>query len=252
MDEDEGRSLIEGAAASGRSFSNAAQVLALSYSREHGGGLDQMRVFALRDSVDYRGGAVVWHLKVLASHYYELGQKLQQTWPESFGDPIRIRQERVGLSYLLDDLVFNLMSLYDYFAKFLSLVCLGENGKSYPKWKSLVGVAKGKDGRLSKMSIASVLAEIDRDWVGALWTYRSTTIHNQMSPAGASHELDLDALPEGARLVATIPDSLVGKMRFLQPLQRDGKVDLVEGAAAMVQKAFESGQILVAAAQRTH
>jgi len=93
-------------------------------------------MYRLRDNVLYRSSSLVWHLNTLHKHH----EAYENQFKKNPSDP-NIYHSKSALFFIFDDLIFNLMSLYDYYANLLAYFILGPN-KQTIGWNSLAKSAK--------------------------------------------------------------------------------------------------------------
>jgi hypothetical protein len=142
-------------------------------------------IFLLKDNIQYR--------LFSASHQYliflrELGlserylqdlhkkdPKLLNAFPLENPYFDKVEQE---LSSVFDSIIFQLSSVFDYISHAFCYMCKTDKSNTL-YWTKLASSVRDKNNELNKLSIAKVIDEIDREFVGKLYDYRSRLLHNK-------------------------------------------------------------------------
>jgi hypothetical protein len=128
-------------------------------------------LFLLRDSVLYRLSSLGWHIHNLCKQHSQ-HEKAFSLNPND----INLRYANTYQSFIFDDFVFNLISLYDYYANLLGFLLIGENKKRVG-WDGLAKSAMDRSNKFHNNLISTELAKHENEWVKKLSAYRAEVIH---------------------------------------------------------------------------
>lgn len=140
------------------------------------------RLIAARDGLNYRVEALVWHIGILQREKTILEKSIEESWfDEHRCFNIRIQAQR-QLGYLLDDVVFNAMSSFDYLSEFVFAAHFpGLRGDK--RWNKVIQNIQ----KITDKALCECLANAEAELVKALNKYRGHVIHNQ--PEMGDHRL---------------------------------------------------------------
>jgi hypothetical protein len=124
-----------------------------------------------------------------------------------------------NLTYLFEDLIFNICSLFDYVANFISYTILN---RKLTDWISLTKAASSKSkNALNKSISAQQILEINKQFVSKLYPYRSDLIHkksfyvpvdfSKSYGSGINHEI-----------IIYCPPSLITKFHEIRQKKKEG------------------------------
>ncbi len=220
------------------------RILNASYRNLTKGEIDSFRgaIIAQRDSILFRFDALGFHVE-------ELNSKLQQFEASaSIPDPRRALLHSAGNTalMLLDDLVFNAASMFDYWAGLVACSFVGLR-KRATKWNSLVNTVRGAIPKnagpseyfLRDSSTAIRSDQLHRDWVDALFSYRSSVIHfaAQKPNAAVVRYLTGERSPE---LKVHVPPGMVRKLGFLGEVGSQPELPILQGASHLYFACFQA------------
>lgn len=177
----------------------------------------------LRGSLLYRNGAIGYQLELIHSYRDHLTNLLDQKDGYKIAQDLSIRPSR-KLNYHFDDLIFNIMSFYDYLAAYLIYVFYGEEIRNSAvdydplsftnerfdhltpilqriNWTEFAKlVRKEEESRLTynpeiiqESSTSSDVLEFDNSYIIHISRLRNDIIHNKASMVGQSLSYDLTA-----------------------------------------------------------
>ncbi|HEY8660786.1 MAG TPA: hypothetical protein VIL78_17250 [Hanamia sp.] len=153
-------------------------------------------IFRLKDNIAYR--------LISAEHMYrllliEVGQAEQFLRDKEYGrnniqflagsNPYMTVVEP-KISAVFDSVVFNLVSVFDYISHIICYICKTQKSETF-YWTKLAKAVRNKNSDLGKSDTGPVVDQMDRDFVGKLYNYRSTLIHNhrEKHPFSIDHNL---------------------------------------------------------------
>jgi hypothetical protein len=160
----------------------AAVLVGLDFTNKKGGlGAKSETVYGSRDSLKYRLGSIYYHLDEYAS--FRTGIENQITSLGSFKvSPMDADRVTRRYSYRLDDIIFNMCSFLDYLGR---LIATTINDGKINDWPGLIKAAGPKSkNNFNKLSISKILIDIDHNFAGKLYNYRSELIHDKAHTVG--------------------------------------------------------------------
>lgn len=186
-----------------------------------------------RDSIIYREDSINWHvasLSAMRSNYDEQLRAGEDEW--------RVVNNAMSMYYMFDNIVFNLISLYDYYSTFVSLYYLGVS-KGGLKWNCLVRSAHKNKNKFSDFWIADYIIEHDRMWTSRIQDYRSSVIHHyfDIGKQGASWSAKKGCSPVSS-VMLTIPKKMCKKLGFRSEHGSYDNFDLNYGAFEVVTRSL--------------
>lgn len=183
-------------------------------------GIDQ-----LRKSVLYRLSSLGWHLHNLCRQH----DQFEQAFRAHQQDSIIMSGKNIQF-FIFDDFIFNLISLYDYYANLIAYFLIGENKKKIG-WQSLAKAARDKKNRFSTLSVAGDIAAHENDWVRRIRDFRAELIHYNLS---MGNDLQRISMRPGEdvkfELLYSVPEKLAKKLDLKAPVHEGVGIDLQLGA----------------------
>lgn len=177
------------------------------------------RLVEARDGLNYRVQALIWHIGILQREKAILEKGIEESWfDEHRCFDIRISAQR-QLGYILDDVVFNAMSSFDYLSEFVFAAHVPDM-RGDKRWNKVIqNIPKITDKALCKC-----LADAEAGLVKSLNKYRGHVIHNKpemgdhrlqtsFGKDGVHHKHDM-RLPE--KFCSLIGDEIEDKERHVQ------------------------------------
>ena len=188
-------------------------------------------MFRLRDNVLYRLSSLDWHLQSLCDHHEHYETKFKK---DSY-DPIILYAKSV-LFFIFDDFIFNLMSLYDYYANLLAYFLITPNKQSIG-WNSLAKTAKGNNNQFSKLKFSKDIWQHNHEWVIKIHDFRSKVIHRNVQK-GSDKQIISGTQGQDVqfKLLYSIPEKLAKKLNLKSPKHKDVGVDLLAGSIEIAEK----------------
>jgi hypothetical protein len=184
-----------------------------------------------RDSVIYRIESINWHMVSMCMMRNKCDEQLC-----SGKDEWRIVNDSMSIYYMFDNVIFNLVSLYDYYSTFISLYFFGPS-KGALKWNSLVKSAY--KNKISNYLIADDIIEHDRMWTSRLQDFRASVIHHyfDIGRQGWSWSAKNGCSPVSS-LLLTIPKKMCKKLGFQSEQGDYDNFDLNYGAIEVVTRSL--------------
>lgn len=223
----------------------ASHSVAMQYwKRRHPISLDGILnepAFVLKNHVRFRAASVVYHVRLLRSHFGALNKRAQETWLERDNNPLFLSHSRESLAFLADDLHFNAVSLLDYLGNLTGHVLKPANGRRL-KWNGIVKSGRDKRNPLSKSGTVQLMVELDREWVDDFYGLRSDIIHYGAIFGSAEETVTIDPRGGGfnASLSFSMPDSIRNRFPFLAADTVGRSLSLVDGMEQIALKTVEA------------
>lgn len=186
-----------------------------------------------RDSIIYRIESINWHLESMCSLRIKYDMQLGLCKDEwcAVGDAI-------SMYYMFDNVVFNTISLYDYYATFIALYFMGISKRKLT-WNRLASSALGKQNEFSKCWIAKDIISHDRMWASKLQDFRAEIMHYyfDIGKQGFSWTAKQGCMPQSS-LILTIPKKLSKMLKFQSEQGGYDNFDLNYGTFEIVHRSL--------------
>lgn len=129
----------------------------------------------VRESLLYRIKAIVYHIEILINQRKAINEQIGKEFSNNTANPVSIENLIIHQYYFFDDILFNLLSMFDYVSAMIGFMF--EN--KYYKWNSLVRSARNNNTAIGNKVFAKDIIELHSDWVDALIEIRSDLIHRR-------------------------------------------------------------------------
>lgn len=189
-----------------------------------GTGKDKI-IFDVRDSLIYRNWAVRWHLQVLRQQHLAIEKRLMLDMNGALNDPQYLHHSQQIMSYIFDDVIFNLAAMFDYVGNLVGLAYRGP-AKSRTKWNGAVKGARDSNNTISKAPVGELLKTVHASWVNHLMDFRGDHIHHKAELGNAAHTLSLNQERLKVEVNVSVPRSLAKRLLTAD----DQEVDVMAGA----------------------
>jgi hypothetical protein len=208
--------------------------------------------FQRRDALIYRFDAIVYHLEHLRG--------IQLTAEKRLMDPLNMRNGRDILAatankqrFVFDDIVFNGVSLFDYFGRFAATTLQADPHRKLRwdtlyKWSKHAG-AGGSSNRIAGTKVAAVVVREDQLWIKHFVEYRSKVIHYESEKANGTVEFRFAQNASGTMdtdysLRPFVPVSFLSALKIKTTTDR---VAVLDAASLLVRKLFDTTEALLIA-----
>lgn len=199
--------------------------------------LDDCPRIILRDSLFYRMKAVNYHLNALINTHNRVLKKMEQN---KFAiDEILIGRGQDELSYLFDDIVFNLCSLLDYFGDLIGVIYISDHKQSI-KWKGCCKSARDDNNEFSKRNVAKVIDQEDRDWVDRLYEYRAKLIHYKKDKLSSSQHIQFTGNDIAMTFKVDKPEMFSSIIKLYSKAEDSDNHSIIELTIWLVDKCYDS------------
>jgi len=133
------------------------------------------RVLDLRNCISYRIEAIIFHQEVIDTYWPKIQEWLISHLVNNKGkEPEKtFLNAQDTLLFIFDDIIFNIISLVDYFGNLISVIYSGEQYRN-KKWKGLLNLINNKE---DKLPIDDLIIQHNKDWVNDLTEYRAKIFH---------------------------------------------------------------------------
>ena len=204
-------------------------------------------IYLLRDSVLYRLSSLGWHLHSLCKQHAHF-ERLFKANPK---DPNIIYAKNVQ-SFAFDDFVFNLVSLYDYFANLIAFFLISEN-KKRTGWDGLAKAAMHYGNKFSSLPIAADIARHENEWVKRIRNFRAEVIHYNLSVGKGRRNI---SWKQGGNikfeLIYSVPEKLTKKLKLQSPVHENVGVDLQFGTLEIAERSARWLADITATIRKNH
>lgn len=192
-----------------------------------------------RNTLLYRSYSVQWHWYLISGFVARVARDASK--PENRGDlQFTVRNQTEQVSFYFDDVVFNLVSMFDYLAALVGLVVRGDRNE----WLTWNGLRKHLANEATIFQrTKSLYFDVHNSLVNSLSEYRSGLYHqkNDYSTAELAQGFGVD----GVNVKMFIPARAVKKIKCFDS---DKEYELVSGIEILIDRAFQSQLKLLAQA----
>lgn len=145
------------------------------FSRKNPGVLPTVNhpINQVRESLFYRIIAIRYHVNILINQRKGINSQIVEHIKNGTADPFSIENLIIHQYYLFDDIIFNLLSMFDYISAMIGFMF----DNRYYKWNSLVRSARDKKTTIGKEEFSEEIVKLHSNWVDALLNYRGDLIH---------------------------------------------------------------------------
>lgn len=205
----------------------------------------------LRDSIGYRIGCINFHLNALLKFELQILNKIQS-------NPFDIKMQNNLLMYsaeqhlfLLDDIVFHIISLFDYLGNLIGFRFYGRQ-RAKLKWKGIVGwcknvtLEKRKTGKVNVNNsiISPAILKYQQSLVFRLEEYRASLFHYGKDSAKSQVTMNL-MIPQRSKFTVGVPEDLQKWIKGLA-VRSEEELTLIDAAAWLVKQSFTAAnEILI-------
>lgn len=198
----------------------------------------------LLGSIGYRAGCFYYHLNLLQKINHRMTNQLLTSF---FNDELQEYLMMYGgdiQRFFFDDIVFNLMSLFDYIGNLFGFSFSGKRGRCI-KWegakrrckKTISKKSKVENNKSGDLMAYGLILKHHQDLVGNLAQYRGKLIHFKKDSTQSHILTDLMNL-ENSRFVVLAPVELINGFKELANLSKKRELTLVEIAAWIIKKSL--------------
>lgn len=182
-----------------------------------------------RDSFLYRYSSVLWHKDILTSQHSKNEEVFRSLFLTGKDDHMHLKDSHQVIFFLFDDVIFNLMSMYDYLGNYLAVLMLGADNRSI-KWSGLLNALRDKSNKMNGSVIAKNIVDIDKNFVVKLSQFRGDLIHKKSHLGDGEASVDLND-----EVKATIKILIPNRLLKLLPIFSKGEeVEIIEGASRII------------------
>jgi len=194
-------------------------------------------IYNIRKSILYRADCIFFHLILLMQVQKNISEKISSDFLTiDINHHALVYGEKQQL-YIFDDIVFHIISLFDYVGNFIGLLYCGQN-KMNLKWNGINDSALDKENKFSKSLIASLIKKYHKEWVDPLLEYRSHIIHSKSDSANGIFTITGTKEYIEKKFTVSVPkkfkSNVKNKIENLITLEKDGKLTLIDVALSLV------------------
>lgn len=193
-------------------------------------------IYNLRGSIQFRVQAVHWHyVNLLSQHERAESEHLSKIKNDEASEHLLGVLNRQY--FLFDDVVFNLISLFEYIGNLVGYFWMGEHGKQ-KGWPGVANSALDKSNDFSRLGVACTIAAAHRQLFTKLEDYRADIFHYQSRLGGVGTRLEFPT--EGNPLRIEIGMSESFKKIFEMSSVESNENELIAYSKHAIIKSFEA------------
>lgn len=179
--------------------------------------------FKLRDSIYYRLGSVIFHLKLLQAVQNNQLKKLSESPFNEEEKQKMFYNGREEQFQLFDSIVFHSISLFDYIGNLIDYIC-NNKGQMNLKWNGVIKSINDIRNPLFKSPISPILNKLHNDFVNRLYEHRSDLIHYSKDTGGAS--ISHNVFTNESKFIVLAPERIIKKFIELKQLVLSNRLTL--------------------------
>ncbi len=188
--------------------------------------------YRLRDSVLYRLSSVGQHLYHQCLTHVQWEEQLRHNPEQS-----DLQRAHLALAFGSDDLLFNLLSLYDYWANLVAFAYIGPQKKRIG-WRGLSTAAMDKNNTFSATALAPLIGQHHRFFALKLQDIRAEIIHYEHNEGKSRYEIHAEVGAQASYSLKTaLPKSISKKLQLTSAQHDELGVDLQLGLIEISTKA---------------
>jgi hypothetical protein len=183
----------------------------------------------------YRATAVYWNYARLEKAVLNCANAISKQESISEHRPL-ILSHLYPISFSLDDVIFNLVSMTDYLAALLILI-VKKNPSERNRWNQLVKNIKNQPGfESAKLAIA----DVHKTYFDRLSEYRADVYHRKAQFSSAETWFDFD---DGSTNVAFLLP--INASKLIPDREKRSKIDLIDGTSRIMTNCFVAQKELI-------
>lgn len=211
----------------------------------------------LSDSIHNRVESVIYHLRCLRIINKKMTEQLIASFPSADLDEFLMMRGADIPRFFFDDIVFNLMSLFDYMGNLFGFSFSGRSGGG-TQWegarrkckKATSEKGKGGNSKSEDLMVCTLILKYHKDLVKSLAKYRGKLIHFKKDKTKSQISTDL-LHPEKSEFTVFAPEEFINGFEELAELSKEKELTLVETAAWIIKKSLTAvNEILSALRQK--
>ncbi len=196
------------------------------------------KIFEFRDSILYRLNATKLHVNILTNLLSTLDEELTSLYSQENGGlsiHFHFDSRMKDVSALFDSVIFHVISAFDYVSNLVCFITL--KGEKNFKWTKLARSVRG-DSKLSKVNFTKLIDDLDRVFVGQLYSHRSNLIHLRMNNSRVS--LKINMIQEKVETKIISPSTFNRQFKELRDLSKEYDLSISYVLIWLLQKTNDS------------
>lgn len=199
--------------------------VAIDYKHYMDSSWDNNDIYTLRDDTTHRLFSARLHIEILIRQisliHHRIGERMKN-------DPEFFQRRYVGsnplydhfgneVSAIFDSIIFHSVSSFDYLSNLCSYIC-SKNRDTKLKWSNLTRSIRDPKNDLYNSKIASIVNDVDKEFVDKLYNHRSNIIHEKVDRS--KYRVTTEYTPGEINISQTflIGDNLIKKFSVLKEL----------------------------------
>jgi hypothetical protein len=166
-------------------INNTQFFVGIDYLNKISGRISDKRFSEISHSILSRISSIIFHYEILDSIYSSNRKIITSQW-----DPIIDHQFAIKQKFVFDSIIFNAISLFDYFSCLVTFTRESNKDNWRKMWISLASYSRNNN-EFKQSSLGTKIIEIDRIWLSKLNAYRAELIHYDTKDLGVSSSWNL-------------------------------------------------------------
>lgn len=206
----------------------------------------QRQIAMLRDNLSYRLASVRWHYNYLRQLHMQLEAQFLPAYRAEGESTSFLLRAVHQVYFVFDDLIFNLVSCFDYIARLIGVLTVGQKGVTL-KWSGLVKSARSCKPALARNGLAQLILDWEREFVDPLQKYRGDLVHRKRIMGAIEASVRYGEGGLSPSVVVGVPDTLAKVLTGKRSFNGSRPPDVLTGSATLVERAVECASALMRA-----
>ena len=225
------------------------RTICLMYDEHSSDKHSKENIFILKDNVHYRLFSLVHQYLIFlrelnyAEHYlqqiHQKNSHLFNAFPR--GNP-HFEKVELELSSVFDSIVFQLSSVFDYLSHLICYICKKDKSKTL-YWTKLASAAFGQNNEFSNLDIRKIITILDSGFVGKLYDYRSSLLHNKKDQHTFTSTVKLKDFRFDIKILAS--ETALKHFKGVRDEFPKGKITLTFLSSWLINKSFRDIEALL-------
>lgn len=204
---------------------------------------DQTRIIELRDSILYRFESLAYHFDLMRRRERECLAEFRNDFFRRDAIDV-VRWASRDSKFLFDDLVFSVISLFDYYGNAIGFLLLGEATLN-KKWAGIRAWAAELQPGVRRT--ADLVRKLNDEWIRGVADYRNALIHSTSDTAGARNEYHVGGGSATVENLITAPAEFVDRIRYLHEGVPANRLRLIDASIWLVGQTYDGARELASA-----
>lgn len=204
---------------------------------------DQSRIIGLRDSILYRFESLAYHIDLIRRREHECLGEFRNDFPRTDAIDV-VRWASRDAKFLFDDLVFGIISLFDYYGNAIGFLLLDEPTLN-KNWRGARAWAEGLQSGVRRT--ADLVRKFNDGWIRGVADYRNALIHAESDTAGGRYEYHLAGGSATVEILITAPAECINQIQYLRENLPANGLRLIDASLWLVGQTYDGAKELAVA-----